>query len=703
MGVGMEKGSAAKVAGDATDQLCINTIRTLAMDAVQAANSGHPGTPIALAPVAYCLWQQFLKFDPADPIWPNRDRFVLSAGHASMLLYSMLHLTGVKAVNCKYEIPGEPSVTLDDIKNFRQLDSKCPGHPEYRLTSGIETTTGPLGAGASTSVGMAIAGRWMATYFNRPGFEMIDYDVYAIAGDGCMMEGVTSEAASLAGHLKLSNLCWIYDNNQITIEGKTDLAFSEDVAARFTSYGWSVSHVTDANDLAALSSAFEKFRQTHDRPTLIVVDSHIAWGVPEKQDTHSAHGEPLGEKAIRGAKKNYGWPEDAQFLVPEGVRECFQNGIGKRSHALRQAWMQKFGQYREEYPELAEHLYQMQHRQLPDGWDKDLPVFPADPKGKAGRDISGQVLNLIAQRVPWLMGGSADLAPSTKTRLTFDGAGDFSAKNYAGRNFHFGIREHAMGSVINGMALSKVRPYGSGFLIFSDYGRPAIRLGAIMEIPVIYVFTHDSIGVGEDGPTHQPIEQLPSLRAVPGLITIRPADANEVVEAWRFIMPLRHEPVALVLTRQALPTIDRERYASADGLQRGAYIVADAPGGKPQVLLLATGSEVSLCIDAYEQLKAEGISARVVSMPSFEIFEHYCKKHPEYREAVLPAAVTARVAVEQAAPFGWDRYIGFNGRCIGMSTFGASAPLKELQKRFGFTPEAVCQAAKAQIAQAGER
>jgi transketolase len=524
--------------------------------------------------------------------------------------------------------------------------------------------------------------------------------VYSLLGDGCMMEGVTSEAASLAGHLKLSNLCWIYDNNKITIEGKTNLAFSEDVGGRFAAYGWQVNHVTDANDLAALAQAFEAFKKTTDRPTLIIVDSHIAWGVPDKQDTHGAHGEPLGEKAVRGAKQNYGWPEDAQFLVPDGVRECFRDGMASRSHAQREAWMEKFADYKKQYPELADHLYKMQHRQLPDGWDQDLPTFPTDPKGKASRDTSGQVLNAIAQHVPWLMGGSADLAPSTKTRLTFEGAGDFSAENYAGRNFHFGVREHAMGSIINGMALSKVRAYGSGFLIFSDYGRPAIRLGAIMEIPVIYVFTHDSIGVGEDGPTHQPIEHLPSLRAVPGLITIRPADANEVVEAWRFIMPLRHEPVALVLSRQALPTLDRQRYASAEGLQRGAYILADAADGKPDVLLLATGSEVSLCVDAYEQLKAEGIRARVVSMPSWEIFEHYCRRHPEYREAVLPSSVTARVSVEQAATFGWDRYIGPRGRSIGMSTFGASAPLKELQKHFGFTVAAVCEAAKEQLAQA---
>lgn len=679
------------------EKLAVNTIRTLSMDAVQAANSGHPGTPMAMAPVAYCLWQRFLRFDPDDPIWPNRDRFVLSMGHASMLLYSMLHLTGVKAVNAKYERLGELSVKLEDIKNFRQLESKCPGHPEYRWTSGIETTTGPLGQGVATSVGMAIAARWQASYFNRPGFDLFDYNVYALAGDGCMMEGISGEAASLAGHLKLSNLCWIYDNNKITIEGHTDWAFSEDVATRFIAYGWNVTRVGDANDLEMLERAFRTFQSTLDRPTLIIVDSHIAWGAPNKQDTHAAHGEPLGEEEIRLTKRNYGWPEDAKFLIPDGVREHFAQGIGKRSRELRSAWVTKFGAYKAKFPELAGHLDAMQRRELPAGWDKGLPSFPADAKGTAGRDASAKVLNVLAQNVPWLMGGAADLAPSTKTRLTFQGAGDFLAKDYSGRNFHFGIREHAMGAIVNGLSLSKVRAYGSGFLIFSDYGRAPIRLAAIMEIPVIYVFTHDSIGVGEDGPTHQPIEQLASLRAIPGAAVARPADANEVVEAWKLIMQLKHVPVILVLSRQALPTLDRAKYASAEGVQRGAYVLADAPNGKPDVLLLATGSEVSLCIDAYERLKAEGIGARVISMPSWELFEYYCRSHPEYREQVFPSAVTARVSVEQASTFGWARYVGMTGHSIGMATFGASAPLKELQKKFGFTADEVVKAAKGQL------
>jgi transketolase len=680
------------------DQLCINTIRTLAMDAVQQAMSGHPGTPMALAPVVYCLWQRFLRFDPDHPIWPNRDRFVLSVGHASMLLYAMLHLTGVKAVNRKYEVLGELAVSLEDIERFRQLDSKCPGHPEYRWTSGVETTTGPLGQGIATSVGMAIGARWAAAYFNRPGYEMFDFDVYALCGDGCLMEGISNEAASLAGHLKLANLCWIYDNNHITIEGNTALTYSDDVATRFTGYGWNVTRVGDANDLELLERAFTTFKHTQDRPTLIIVDTHIAYGAPNKQDTSAAHGEPLGEEEIRLTKRRYRWPEEAKFLVPDGVRKHFQEGIGARGRALHEAWWKQFEDYRSKYDAVAENGYRMVRRELPQGWDSGLPVFPADAKGLATRESSSRVLNAIAKNVPWLIGGSADLAPSTKTRLTFDGAGDFSTENPAGRNLHFGIREHAMGAILNGLALSKIRPFGSGFLIFSDYERMAIRLSALMEIPVIQIFTHDSIGVGEDGPTHQPVEHLASLRAIPGLITLRPADANEVVEAWRLIMPFRHEPVVLILTRQALPTLDRTKYASAEGLKRGAYILADADDGKPDVLLLSTGSEVALCIDAYEQLKREGIKARVVSMPSWEIFEYYCRKHPEYREQVLPSAVSARVSVEQASTLGWARYVGRTGHTIGMETFGASAPLKELQRKFGFTPESIIAAAKAQIA-----
>lgn len=675
------------------DRLAINTIRTLSMDAVQRANSGHPGTAMAMAPVVYQIWQRHLRFDPDDPIWPDRDRFVLSIGHASMLLYAILHLTGVKAVNAKYERLGELSVTLDDIKKFRQLDSKCPGHPEYRWTSGIETTTGPLGQGVATSVGMAMAAKWMAAYFNRPGFEMFDYDVYALCGDGCMMEGVTGEAASLAGHLKLSNLCWIYDNNKITIEGHTEWAFSEDVATRFIGYGWNVTRVGDANDLEMLERALDTFARSEDRPTLVIVDSHIAWGSPNKQDTHAAHGEPLGEEEIRLTKRAYGWPEDEKFLVPDGVRQHFAAGIGARGRDARAAWMARFKAYAAAHPDLADQMFRMQHRELPEEWDRGLPAFPADPKGVAGRDASAKVLNALAQNVPWLMGGSADLAPSTKTRLTFPGAGDFTAGSYSGRNMHFGIREHAMGSILNGMSLSKIRPFGSGFLIFSDYARPAIRLSALMEIPVIHIFTHDSIGVGEDGPTHQPVEQLPSLRAIPGLIVLRPADANEVAGAWRVVMQLKHEPVALILTRQALPTIDRTKYAAAQ-VEKGAYVLADANGGTPDVLLLATGSEVSLCLDAYEKLASEGIAARVVSMPSWELFEHQDER---YRDAVIPPGVTARVSVEQASTYGWTRYVGLTGARIGMKTFGASAPLKELQKKFGFTVDAVVAAARAQL------
>jgi transketolase len=675
----------------AIDQLSINTIRTLAMDAVQKANSGHPGTPMAMAPVVYCLWQRFLRFDPDDPIWPNRDRFVLSAGHASMLLYALLHLCQVKAVDPDYETLGKLSVTLDDIKNFRQLGSKCPGHPEYRWTSGIETTTGPLGQGVATSVGMAIAARWMAQYFNRPEFEMVDYNVYALAGDGCMMEGVSGEAASLAGHLKLSNLCWIYDNNHISIEGNTALALSDDAATRFLGYGWNVTRVGDANDLEMLGRAFRIFQVTPDRPTLIIVDSHIAYGAPNKQDTSAAHGEPLGEEEIRLTKRNYRWPEDAKFLIPDGVMARFQELLGDRGRAARNAWMAKFAEYERKYPELADHLNKMQKREIPDGWDAAIPSFPADAKGLAGRDSSAKVLNAIAQHVPWLIGGSADLAPSTKTRLTFEGAGDFEAASYSGRNFHFGVREHAMGSILNGLSTSKIRPYGSGFLIFSDYMREPIRLSALMELPVIYIFTHDSIGVGEDGPTHQPVEQLVALRAIPGMITMRPCDANEVAEAWRVIMQFRHEPVCLILSRQGCPTLDRAKYAPASGLAKGAYVLGDAPGGSPDVILLGTGSEVSLCVDAYEKLSQEGIKARVVSMPSWELFEH---QPQDYQNSVLPANVQARVSVEQASTFGWDRYAAHR---IGMHTFGASAPLKELQKKFGFTPDAVVSAAKQEI------
>ena len=679
---------------DTLDALSVNTIRTLAMDAVQAADSGHPGTAMAMAPVIFALWQRHLRFDPDAPIWPDRDRFVLSIGHASMLLYAMLHLARVKAVNPKYETLGELSVTLDALKQFRQLDSKTPGHPEYRWTSGVETTTGPLGQGVATSVGMALAERWLADHFNRPDFPMFDYNVYALAGDGCMMEGVTGEAASLAGHLRLSNLCWIYDNNKITIEGDTSLAFSEDVAARFSGYHWNVVRVGDANDLGLLSRAFDTFEQTNDRPTLIIVDSHIAWGSPNKQDTHGAHGAPLGAEEIRLTKHHYGWPEDASFLVPEEVVGHVRDGLGKRGAAARTAWFELYARYQTAYPDLAGELLAMQKRQLPVGWDRELPVYPADPTGLASRISSAEVLNAVARNVPWLIGGSADLAPSTKTRLTFAGAGDVSATEPGGRNLHFGVREHAMGAVLNGLALSKVRPFGSGFLIFSDYGRPAIRLSALMELPVIHIFTHDSIGVGEDGPTHQPVEHLASLRAIPGLIVLRPADANEVVEAWRVIMQLRHEPVALILSRQDLPTVDRTELAPAAGTARGAYVLADTVG-TPDVLLIGTGSEVSLCLEARSELARHNIQARVISMPSWELFD---RQEEAYHRAVLPPTVTARVAVEQASTFGWARYTGLTGGIVGMTTFGASAPLEALQQKFGFTVSHVVEAALTQVA-----
>ncbi len=677
------------------DSLSINTIRTLSMDAVQKANSGHPGAPMGLAPVAYCLWQRFLRFDPEDPIWPNRDRFVLSAGHASMLLYSVLHLAGVKQVSERYEILDELAVSLDQIKNFRQLGSRTPGHPEYRHTSGVETTTGPLGQGAAVSVGMAIAGRWLAERFNRPGFEIFDYDVYALASDGCMMEGVSSEAASLAGHLKLSNLCWIYDNNKISIDGPTTLAFTENVAARFRAYGWHVVHVEDANDLAALGRAFEEFRVTDDRPTLIIVDSHIAFGAPNLQDSHDAHGSPLGEDEVRATKRVYGWPEDEHFLVPDGVREHFTAGVAARGRVLRDKWMERFAAYEEQHPELAEQVRLMQHRELPAGWDAEIPTFDADPKGLATRASSGKVLNAVAKRVAWLIGGSADLTPSTKTLLTFDeAAGDFGPGNYGPRNLRFGVREHAMGAILNGLAHCKLRPYGATFLVFSDYMRPPIRLAALMELPVIYVFTHDSIGVGEDGPTHQPVEQLAALRAIPGLVVIRPGDANEVAEAWRVLMQFHHEPAALSLSRQNLPTLDRSRFAAATGVCHGGYVLADSAGADPEVILMASGSELALCVEAYERLSADGLRVRLVSMPSMELFD---RQGAEYRAGVLPPAVKARVAVEQAVAQGWEKYVGASGAVIGMDSFGASAPLKDVQRHFGFTPENVIAAAKTQI------
>jgi transketolase len=681
---------------DQLEQLSINTIRTLSIDAVQQAKSGHPGTPMALAPLVYTIWNRVMNFDPQDPIWPNRDRFVLSNGHASMLLWSVLHLAGVQAVNADYERLGHPSVTLDDIRRFRQLDSKAPGHPEYHWVSGVETTTGPLGQGVATSVGMAIARKWLASRYNRKGYDIFDYNIYAVCGDGCMMEGVASEAASLAGHLGLDSLCWIWDNNHITIEGNTGIAFTEDVAARFLAYGWNVLRVGDANDVERIEHALNIFKQTQGRPTFIVLDSHIGYGSPHKQDTAAAHGEPLGDEEVRLVKRAYGWPDDAKFLVPDGVREHIAAGIGTRGSGARAAWTRLFAEYREKFPEMAVEIEQMQRRELPAGWDRNLPSFPADAKGLAGRDASGKVLNVLAQNVPWLLGGSADLGPSNKTTLTFDGAGDFQADGPSGRNLHFGIREHSMGAIVNGLSLSKMRPFGATFFIFSDYARPAIRLAALMELPVFYVFTHDAMGDGEDGPTHQPVEHLASLRAIPGLVTLRPADANEVVEAYRYILQLRHKPAALVLSRQALPTIDRNKYASAAGLANGAYVLADAPGRTPEVILIASGSEVILALQAHEQLFAEGIRSRVVSIPSWDIFESQPR---EYRDRVLPPGVKARVAIEQASTFGWERYVGVTGRIIGMDTFGASAPLKELQKKFGFEPnQIVTAAAKEQLA-----
>jgi len=687
----------AVVTGKQLDILSINTIRTLSIDAVQKANSGHPGAPMAFAPVAYVLWQQFLRYDPANPVWPNRDRFVLSNGHASMLLYSMLYLAGVKSVDSEYKVMDRPSITLDDIKNFRQLDSKTPGHPEYRHTSGVETTTGPLGQGIGNSVGMAIAAKWLQARYNRPGFEVFNYNVYAFCSDGDLMEGIGSEAASLAGHLKLPNLCWIYDANQITLDGPADWSFSEDVAMRFRAYGWNVTHVGDANDLYALSNAFNEFLGTSDRPTLVIVNSHIGYGAPHKQDTNAAHGEPLGEDEVRLAKKSYGWPEDAHFLVPDGVLEHFQEGIGERGREFHADWADLYGRYTSQFPELADQIERMQRRDLPEGWDKNLPTFPADAKGVATRESSGKVLNALAQNIPWLIGGAADLATSNKTDLKFDGAGVFKPGNHGGRNFHFGVREHAMAAALNGMVNSKLRAFGGTFFNFTDYMRPSMRLASITEIPVIYVLTHDSIGLGEDGPTHQPIEQLASLRAMPNMIVVRPGDANEVVEAWKAIMPFKHNPVAMVLSRQVMPTLDRTKYAPASGVAKGGYILADAQDGKPQVILIGTGSELSLCVSAYEKLTGEGIRARVVSMPSTDIFD---KQDDAYKNSVLPPDVTARVSVEAASVFGWERYVGLQGAIIGMTTFGGSAPAKDLYKKFGITTDHVIQAAKDVLARA---
>lgn len=673
------------------DQLCINTIRTLSIDAVQQANSGHPGAPMGLAPVVYELWQKFLRYDPLNPAWPNRDRFVLSNGHASMLLYATLHLAGVRMLSAKGEVINELSVPMEQIKRFRQIGSRTPGHPESHLTTGVETTTGPLGQGAGNSVGMAIAGNWLAANYNRPGLEIFDFNIYAICGDGDLMEGVACEAASLAGHLKLANLCWIYDNNRVTLDGPAKWSFSEDVMTRFVGYGWNVTRVADANNLETLSRAYETFLKTKDRPTLIVVDSHIGYGSPHKQDSSDAHGEPLGEAEVKLVKHFYGWPEDAKFLVPDGVYEQFRNGVGKRGAEAEAEWTTKFAKYQEQFPQLAKELEQMQKGELPDGWDKNLPNFPADAKGMATRDSSGKTLNVLASNIPWMVGGSADLAHSNKTNLTFGDAGDFFADEHGGRNVHFGVREHAMGAIVNGMTLTKLKSFSATFFNFSDYMRPSMRLGALMEIPAINIFTHDSIGLGEDGPTHQPIEQLAGLRAMPNMVVLRPCDANEVVEAYRVILQRKHGPSTLVLTRQTLPTLDRAKYAKASGLAKGAYVLADAPGGQPDIILMGSGSEVALCLAASEKLNAEGIKVRVVSMPSWELYE---QQDAAYKESVLPARVTARVSVEMGSTLGWERYVGAKGRSMGMHTFGASAPLKDVLKEFGFVPENVAAVAK---------
>jgi transketolase len=673
------------------DQLCINTIRTLSIDAVQQANSGHPGAPMGLAPVVYSLWQNFLHYDPSDPLWPNRDRFVLSAGHASMLLYSTLHLAGVRAVNAMGEVQKELSVSLDEIKRFRQLGSRTPGHPESHLTTGVETTTGPLGQGVGNSVGMAIAGKWLAANFNRPGFELFNFRVYAVCGDGDIMEGVAGEAASLAGHLKLSNLCWIYDNNRVTLDGPASWSFSEDVMTRFVGYGWNVTRVADANDLLELARGYETFLKTSDRPTLLVVDSHIGYGSPHKQDSYEAHGEPLGEAEVKLVKQNYGWPEDAKFLVPVGVYQHFQDHLGARGANAHGKWEKLFAGYYKQFPDLAERLNHMQRRELPAGWDKNLPVFPPDPKGMATRESSGKVLNVLAQNIPWLVGGSADLAKSNKTNLLFEGAGEFFPDEYAGRNVHFGVREHGMGAAVNGITLSGLRGFAATFFNFSDYMRASMRLAALMEIPALFIFTHDSIGVGEDGPTHQPIEQLASLRAMPNMLVLRPGDANEVTEAYKAALQHTHGPSTLVFSRQAMPTLDRAKFAPASGVAKGGYVLADEEGGKPEVILIGTGTELQWCVGAYEKLRAEGIKARVVSLPSWELFE---KQDAAYKESVLPSNVTARVSVEMASVFGWERYTGPKGKIIGMRSFGASAPLKDLLKHFGFDVDTVVAAAK---------
>lgn len=664
-------------------QLAINTIRTLSMDGVQAANSGHPGTPMALAPVAFQLWTEVLRYDPSDPLWANRDRFVLSCGHASMLIYSLIHLAGIRGVDAHGKVTSKESLSIEDLKKFRQLHSPCAGHPEYGYAAGIETTTGPLGQGVANSVGMAIASKHLAAKYNRPGYELFGYNVFALCGDGDIMEGVAAEAASLAGHLKLSNLCWIYDDNGITIEGHTDLAFSEGVAQRFRGLGWHTIHVTDANDLTSLQSAFDEFRATSDKPTLIIVNSVIGYGSPNKANSHGAHGAPLGEDEIKLTKAFYGWPENEKFLVPPGVREHFANSMGARGKAESQAWNDRFAAYAKEFPKEAAEIQSIIHHELPKGWDAGLKPFPADPKGMATRVSGGKVLNMLAPHIPQLMGGSADLAPSTMTLL--DGAGDFSHLNYAGRNMHFGIREHGMGAILNGMSLCGLRAYGATFFVFTDYMRPAMRLSSIMHQPVTYVLTHDSIGLGEDGPTHQPVEHLAACRAIPGLYVFRPADANEVLHSYRAAMQITKHPVAMVLSRQNTPTMDPMKIENTEGTLRGGYVLSDSKG-HPDVILLGTGTEVALCMKAQELLAAEGIHARVVSMPCFELFD---EQPQEYQDSVLLPDVTTRVACEAGIRQGWDKYIGPKGIFIGMSTYGASGPADQLYKHFKITADQI--------------
>ncbi|MCH7963244.1 MAG: transketolase [Bacteroidetes bacterium] len=657
------------------EQLCINTIRTLSMDAVQAAKSGHPGTPMALAPVVYSIYDHFMKYNPSNPNWLNRDRFILSAGHASMLLYSILHITGY-------------DVTLNDIESFRQLHSKCAGHPEYGLTPGVETTTGPLGQGLATSVGFAIAEKWLESFFNKPHYELINYKTFALSGDGCMMEGISSEAASIAGHLGLDNLIWLYDNNHITIEGNTSLAFTEDVATRFIAYGWNVQRVGDANDLEMLSRALNIAIKEKGRPSLIIVDSHIAYGAPTKQDTHGAHGSPLGEEEIKATKKFYGWDPDKKFFVPEEVNE-YANKIVERGKKQNAEWDKLFSKYQKEYPELAAQLKLIQKREMPKGWDCCIPTFKYGDS-LSGRKASGKVLNAIAEKIPFMIGGSADLSPSTFTTIT--GTENFEKESYNGRNLHFGIREHAMGAIVNGISLSGLKSFASTFLVFSDYARSSIRLSALMNQPVIYIFTHDSIGVGEDGPTHQPIEHIASLRAIPNLEVIRPADANEVAFLWKHIMELKDRPTALILSRQDLSVFDRNKYASAQGALKGGYILADCEGA-PDVILISTGSEVSMCIEAYEELMKDGINTRVVSMPCWSLYE---RQSPEYWKSVLPSNITARVAVEAGSTFGWRRFVGLHhqGEVLGMRTFGASGKLSSLLEEFGLTTDSIIKSAK---------